>query len=284
MKRNMSDKYVEKIFIYLFLLSLLLHIGLFVLIINLPAEKPRPPESPYMVELRDLPVPPEPPKPTIRQKESVKPVPPQQKPAPEPRQVAPPQPPAQAPVMPPPERGVERPETTRPPGGGQKGPATREEPGERLVIRKKEAGPGPGPTELAKLFPSGKGMAEIEDKYRKKYGVKVGGDTLFLDQDDDLLGSFSRRFLEAVRGRWNVVGRQLVMNNDTGYGLLLVVINRAGVVEEARVVESSGNGRVDAEIIRTVKTAGYVGPLPKKWPYEKVQGYYIYSAGYEIRN
>jgi periplasmic protein TonB len=281
----MSDKYVEKIFLYLLLVSLLVHAGLIALIILLPEEKQQKPESPYMVELRDLPLPPEPPAPpVVRKKGAERPSPAKPEPSPETRTVAPPQPP-EAPLMPLPERTVKSPDTTRQPEvsrqpeTGPKAPAAKAEPEERFVIRKKETGP-----DLAKLFPSGRGMAAIEDSFRKKYGVKVGGDTLFLDQGDDILGSFSRRFLEAVRGRWQVNGRQLIMNNDTGYGLLLITINRSGMVEEVRVVESSGNGRVDAEIIRTVKTAGYVGPLPKKWPYEKVQGYYIYSAGYEIRN
>ncbi|HEY6839225.1 MAG TPA: TonB family protein [Geobacteraceae bacterium] len=272
----MSDTYIEKIFLYLLIFSLLLHAGVIALVVMLPQERKPVEQSPYMVDLRDLPVPPEPPAtkilPKTKRAEPVLPNPvPQAKPLSRPAAPT-------APLMPAPMGSTE--ETKR---GGETArkatPAERPQ-GESIVRRKKEGGQA-GP-DLAKLFPSAQRLAKIEDSYRSKYEEKTGGDKLFLDKDNDLLGSYSRRFLEAVRGRWKLVGRQLIMNNETGYGLLLITINRNGIVDDVHVVESSGNKRVDEEIIRTVRTAGYVGPLPKKWPYDKVQGYYVYSAGYEI--
>ena len=270
----MSDKYIEKLFLYLVAFSLLLHAGIIILIVLLPEEKKTVEQAPFMVDLRDLPVPPEPPArkelPPPRRAEVSPP-----KTPPASKSLSQPKAPSEA-LMPPPtslSEGAKRGE-----GEPLKKAAPHEAlPDESIVRRKKETGP-----DLAKLFPSAQRLAKIEEGYRGKYEQKLGGERLFLDNDNDLLGSYSKRFLEAVRGRWRLVGRQLLMNNETGYGLLLITINRNGVVDDVHVVESSGNRKVDEEIIRTVRTAGYVGPLPKKWPYDKVQGYYVYSAGYEI--
>ena len=51
----MSDKYIEKTFLYLLAISVLLHLAAFALFHFLPEEKKTFKPEPYMVELRDLP-------------------------------------------------------------------------------------------------------------------------------------------------------------------------------------------------------------------------------------
>ncbi|HLO26927.1 MAG TPA: TonB-dependent receptor, partial [Geobacteraceae bacterium] len=50
-----SDTHIEKNFLYLVVLSVLLHAALFALILYLPQKKEVPRQEPYMVELQDLP-------------------------------------------------------------------------------------------------------------------------------------------------------------------------------------------------------------------------------------
>src|SRR6266540_2694143 len=52
----MSDRYIEKTFLYLVAFSVFLHAALFLLIIYLPQEKKEIRQEPYMVELQDVPV------------------------------------------------------------------------------------------------------------------------------------------------------------------------------------------------------------------------------------
>jgi protein TonB len=272
----MSDRYIEKVFICLLLISLLLHAGIIALIVFFPEKPKHAVPQPYMVELRDLPLPQQPPRVTpTRPKEEA-----ERKIAPPPvKQVAPPVP---APLMPPPSATAPTPAEA---AKGVKGaePRKRTAPsqlpaGESLVRPKPEKGPG-----IVKLFPSGQSLASIEDGYRRKYEDEVGGSKVFLDENNDILGSYSRRFLEALRGNWQLVGRKMLSNTDIGYGLLLITISRDGTVTDVQVVESSGGKKVDSGIIQAVRTMSYVGPLPKNWPHDRLQGYYIYSAGYDLR-
>src|SRR5512141_3156575 len=75
----MSDRYIEKAFLYLVVLSLLLHVAVFAVIAFLPQEKVAIKQEPYMVELEDLPPPLGPPareeKPAKRQAEERRRVP-----------------------------------------------------------------------------------------------------------------------------------------------------------------------------------------------------------------
>lgn len=138
-------------------------------------------------------------------------------------------------------------------------------------------------TDLAKLFPSARSQQKIESGYRKKYGDQIGGDTLFLEDEDNIMGSYSRRFVNAANDRLGPIANQLIRDGQIGYGLMLITINKNGSVEDIKVIESSGNRIVDSAYIRILKSTVYAGPLPKKWPYDKVHGYYIYSAGYIIK-
>ena len=262
----MSDKKIEKVFPYLLVISLLIHAGFIALTILVLREKKVVPPVSYMVELRDPP----PPAP-LRSSHQL-----DHSPA-DKRAAAPEKPTPLLPVIPGPSAPVPgRDSSARVPSVKKSPPAEGTQP-EIIVRRRNDATP-----DLARLFPSAQKQARIEENYREKYAETVGGDTLFLDKDDELMGSYSRRFLEAVRSKWNVVGGQLLLGNNKGYGLVLIVINRSGVVEDVSVMETSGNKKVDDEIMQTIRTAGYVGPLPKKWPHERMKAYYIYSAGYEL--
>jgi len=117
--------------------------------------------------------------------------------------------------------------------------------------------------DLAQLMPTERTLKTLEDNFRQKYGDRVGGDTLFFDENNDLMGSFSRRFLEAVNQRWRQVASPLTSKGQLGYGLIFISISRDGSVTEAKVIESSGNKQIDEAAVLTAKTAGYIGALPK---------------------
>jgi protein TonB len=268
----MSVRLNEKKIIYLLILSLLFHAGIVVLIAYLPEKKKTPPREAYMVELRDLNLPTKRPaeesnpvqEPSTLQRSAKSPLPAGRTPRPE-LPAAVPATPSQAPARPE-EKGEVR-ETPK------RSPTPALPTGESIIRRRQEALPG-----LAKLFPTGKNLASIEDAYRKKYGESLGGNRVFLGQNSETIGSYEKRLIAAVNSNWKIVGRRMLSNGDTGYGLLLITIARDGTVEQVKVVESSGNRQVDDSVVEAVRTAGYVGPLPKKWPYDKLEGYYTYMA------
>src|ERR1035437_4517662 len=50
-----SENVVEKSFLYLLILSVLIHIGVFALVLNLPSVKPQPPKEPVFIDLQQMP-------------------------------------------------------------------------------------------------------------------------------------------------------------------------------------------------------------------------------------
>ncbi|HEY4745435.1 MAG TPA: hypothetical protein VIH45_12295, partial [Desulfuromonadaceae bacterium] len=51
----MSDRYIEKSFLWLLVVSLLLHVGVFTLLYYLPETKQPPPKEPVFVDLQNIP-------------------------------------------------------------------------------------------------------------------------------------------------------------------------------------------------------------------------------------
>ena len=51
----MADNLVEKNFLYLILLSVIIHVALFLLLLNMPQEKRAPVAEPLMVDLEGIP-------------------------------------------------------------------------------------------------------------------------------------------------------------------------------------------------------------------------------------
>lgn len=259
-KSLMSDKYIEKTFLYLVAVSVFLHAALFLLIINLPQEKKVIRQEPYMVELRDLPPSPEPPakvrkevrrlgeeKRRVARETAPKGEMERERIASVPRAPVPP-----APAKPGGEAGA-------PPRPAERGEAPLQEKRGGDFFRKKEQ----GVPDLSQLFPSAEKLAKLEEGYRKKYDREVAeGETRFLDTDDIRFGSFLRRFESAVYGVWRYPPEAARMGIE-GVVPTRITFNRNGEIEKVEILESSGSRILDDEVRRTLKQIGPIGSFPR---------------------
>jgi len=259
----MSDRYVEKTFLFLLVISLLLHIGAGTLLYYLPTKTPAPPKEPVFIDLQQVPdlKPQEQPqqKETQRHSERRVRVPRETVPRGEdaidtnlqrpPRvDMRNPQPPQQA-------RKRQEPATVP-----REAPIA---PGSSVSgLLKPKAQPGQSTTQ-AQLFPGAGRMAKLEESYRRKFENEIAeGDTRFLNSDDILFGSFLRRFENSVYGVWRYP-QEAAMRGIEGITPVRITFNRRGEIVATQLLESSGARVLDEEVFRTLKLIGPVGNLPK---------------------
>ncbi len=287
----MADSSVEKIFLYLVGLSLLLHVAVSALFYYLPDEKPPLKPEPYLVDLREMPVTPPtpPPKDEVKRisdkrqrvkrevapkgtREVERPKPP----APKPRLIAAPtRQPATATVRqdnpvakPMPQQNRPRPEPGDLPGA--------EEPPAQDFFKKERKEPS-----LAKLFPSAGKMARLEESYRKRFEADVAeGDTNFLNTDDIQFGSFLRRFESAIYGVWRYPPEAARLGVE-GVVPVRITFNRKGGVEKVELLESSHSRILDDEVIRTIHALGPIGGFPRNYTKEEFHliAFFQYTIG-----
>jgi protein TonB len=260
----MTDKNVEKTFLYLIALSVLFHIAVFGLLVLLLPEKPKPVLEPTMVDLTDLPEPPPaPPGPKPKAKRAA------EKPQRVARETAPkgsqeterlrqqseraPQP-----------RQAKAPEQSAAPSQKEQPrhlPNVSEEPitrGEGLFRPKTGAAP-----DGAAFFPSAGKMARLEENYRKKYGPEVeDGETKFLNTDDIQFGSFLRHFETAVYGVWHYP-QAAAQRGIEGVTPVKITFNRGGEIVHVTLLDTSGSQILDDEVTRSLKQLGPIGSFPK---------------------
>jgi protein TonB len=272
----MPSKKIDKNFLYLLVLSVILHLALYAIISLIPPAQGKPEQGPTMVDLTELPeladLPKPPPKAPPSKSEPKKLVPKEQRPValptvkqpPVTRQAVPqaprpsqPSQPSQAePVPTQPSAPVSR--KAEPSGPAQETglePITRGQ-----GIFKPKSG---GPIERSKLFPSAGKLARLEDSYRKKFEQEIErGDTSFLNSDDIRFGSFLRRFESAVYGVWHYPEAALARGIE-GTTPVRITFNRSGEIVNVELLESSGSGILDAEVMRTLKQLGPIGSFPK---------------------
>jgi len=267
MSYKRTDRYIEKPFLYLLALSLLLHSAMFMVIIFLPQEKKVAKEQPVMIDLQDLPPSKEAP---AREKKDVKRF------AEEKRRVAREKAPKGEMER---ERIASVPQRAAPPAAqpqqnvGQMAPAQPEKErmplseapyGENLLKPREERA-----AHLARLFPSPGHMARLEESYRKKYSQEVEeGEVKSLNTDDIRFGSFLRRFETAVYGVWSYP-QEAAMRGIEGMTPVKITFNRKGEIEQVQVLESSGSSILDNEVLRTLHNIGPVGSLPKGYTKDK---------------
>ena len=255
----MSDNSVEKTFLYLLVLSLLLHVGVGTLLYYLPEGKPPKPKEPVFIDLQQVPdlKVPEPPRQQETKRQSEQRVRVEREMAPRGRDAVdnsvPPQvqqpPPPQQPQPREPARTITR-ETPVTPGSSSSA----------LLKPKSPAAPH---TQRPQLFPSANRMASLEESYRRKFENDIAeGDTRFLNSDDILFGSFLRRFESAVYGVWRYP-QEAAMKGIEGITPVRITFNRRGEITGARLLESSGAKVLDDEVFRTLKLIGPVGGFPK---------------------
>jgi len=260
----MSDKLVEKNFLYLIILSVIMHAVLFELLMKMPQEKAASLSEPLMVDLDGIPTlaPPPPPSPPVKrhaeERQRVeKEVSPKGSDV---REKA-------APVQ----NQLQRPSTVT---KGQQGDpralsvpspdATGRDrtPRDELFRKKGQQAP-----ETVNLYPGASRLAKIEESYRKKFGPEVAeGDTRFLNTDDIQFGSFLRRFENSVYGVWRYPAEAAKMGIE-GITPVKITFNRRGEIVGREILQSSGSRILDAEVLRTLDMVGPVGGFPKG--YEK---------------
>jgi len=259
----MSENLVEKKFLYLLLISLLFHAALFVLLLNLPAEKKPAMSEPFMVDLEDIPALP-PPKapasPVQRHSEERQRVT---------KEVAPrgdaiKEKPANLPQL----QGTPPPAAeTKSSGRDQPVPAqplSETLPRDELFRKKGSV----QPPDMAALYPGASKLARLEESYRKKYGPEVAeGDTRFLNTDDIQFGSFLRRFETAVYGVWRYPPEAAKLGVE-GITPVKITFNRRGEIVAMEILQSSGSKILDNEVLRTLKLIGPVGSFPKGYDRE----------------
>lgn len=271
----MSDRYVEKSFLYLVALSLLLHAGLFALIILFPQAKPVLRQEPIMVDLEDIPDLRQTPAPADPGREA-------RRHAEQPRRVTRETAPKgegerdRVAALPPDARSMpQRPSAPsqsvpQPYRGEEAGPST--ESGRTGEIPAKEAPRSggilkprspEGAPDLAQLMPSAQRLAKIEESYRKKYRDDVAeGDTKFLDTDDIQFGSFLRRFENAIYGVWRYPQEAARLGIE-GVTPVKITFNSSGAIVKYEILQSSGSRILDDEVLRTLRLVGPVGPFPR---------------------
>jgi protein TonB len=259
----MSENSVEKNFLYLLLISLLLHAAVFVLLLNLPAEKKPAMSEPLMVDLEGVPaLPPskEPSPPVQRHAEARQRVE---------REIAPKGDAIIENPAPLPQPQGAPPAAAKPKSAGRSQP-TPEQPllstlPRDELFRKKGGAQSP---DIAALYPGAAKMARLEENYRKKYGAEVAdGETRFLNTDDIQFGSFLRRFETAVYGVWRYPAEAAKLGIE-GITPVKITFNRQGEVIGMELLQSSGSKILDNEVLRTLKMIGPVGSFPKGYDKE----------------
>lgn len=269
-----NDKYIEKSFLYLFLVSLVLHLVVVIIVFSSGGRiKKGHPNEPLYVDMVDVPdvKPPQgpdsgkarhqaekkqrvaketAPKGENPQERLVRPVPPR-----------PPAPVAPFPPMPPGEvAGPSRPQ--EPQQQSKPGDFTVKQPSQPADSILTKPGRKDVP-DVAKLFPNASKLARIEENYRKKYGAEVAdGGTRFLNTDDILFGSFLRRFETAVYGVWQYPAEAVKLGLE-GVTPVKITFDRKGRVVGIEILSSSGSKMLDQEVIRALQQIGPMGALPK---------------------
>lgn len=271
----MSDKYIEKAFLYFLVLSLLLHGAFLAVLYVLPEHKREVKQETYMVELSDLP--------ELQQASPAKE--PVTRFAEKKRRV-------DKELAPRGERerdriaSVPRRETRREPARPRQeekrqAKTAREESVPRIapddaaakgeLKQEVQEGRQQGGTvpELSKLFPSAGRMARLEESYRKKYDTEVEeGETRFLNTDDIQFGSFLRRFETAVYGVWRYPDAA-ARAGIQGVTPVKITFNRKGDIENIQLLQSSGSRILDSEVFRALQSLGPLGGFPKAYPKEQ---------------
>ena len=267
----MSDRFIEKSFLYLLCVSIILHMGLFAGLYYFPQEQQKPPKEPVFIDLQEIPPLKQPPEPrqqeTKRRSEQQVRVP---------RETAPrgdaaqdlqksrkPQAPQQEQPASPAARQAQQAPQTVPqqqqiaPGSSVAG-----------LLKPKDQTARQSPT-VAQLFPGASGLAKLEASYRRKFEKDIAeGDTRFLNSDDIVFGSFLRRFEGAVYGVWRYP-QEAALRGIEGVTPVRITFNRRGEVTNIQQLESSGARILDEEVFRTLRAIGPVGGFPKGYDKEE---------------
>lgn len=259
-----SDNVVEKSFLYLLILSLLIHLGVFALMLYLPKEKTPPPKEPVFIDLQQMPDmnPRTRPRQQEVRRQSERKVRVERETAPRGFDVR--------------DRGTRPPRpTSRIQPSGKQPAVTSTSPtqsvqresqvpeGSSISSLLKQQSPAARPQSKPQLYPGSVNMARLEDSYRRKFEKNIAeGDTKFLDSDDIQFGSFLRRFENSVYGVWRYP-QEAAQKGIEGITPVKITFNRRGEIVHVQLLESSGAKVLDDEVFRTLKLLGPVGGFPR---------------------
>jgi periplasmic protein TonB len=257
----MSDRYIEKAFIYLFIISVALHIGVFALIYYLPHGQQPPPKEPVFLDLQQMPEPK--PQAAPRQQETKRFSDQRRR---VPRETAPRGNAARDSFgpMPRPQEAQRQGPSSRP---SPTAPSKRQEspvaPGSSVSSLLRPKSQGLPQTAQPQLFPDAQRLAKLEEGYRRKFENDVAeGDTRFLNSDDIQFGSFLRHFETAVYGVWRYP-QEAALKGIEGITPVRITFNRRGEIVKVELLESSGARILDDEVMRTLRAIGPVGAFPR---------------------
>ena len=262
----MSDRYIEKVFIYLLVISAALHIGVFALIYYLPHEQQPPPKEPVFIDVQQV-TEPKPQRPTQQEVKRFS----DQRTRVE-RETAPrgnaardsfgPLP--QAAAKPRPQQSERQAPSAMPsqpvPSKRQESPLT---PGSSVASLLRPKSQSVPQIAQPQLFPGAQRLAKLEEGYRRKFEKDLAeGDTRFLNSDDIQFGSFLRHFETAVYGVWRYP-QEAAQKGIEGITPVRITFNRRGEISKVELLESSGARILDDEVMRTLRAIGPVGAFPR---------------------
>jgi protein TonB len=259
----MSDRYIEKNFIYLIIVSLLLHMLALAVLYYFPQSRQEPPKEPVFLDLQQMPelkTPALPRQEETRQRSDERPRVPRETAlrgdaVQESRQsIAPSKPqreqraaPAVKPSLPQ-QADLKQPQIAS--GSSALGLLKPKAQGSRQALQ-------------PQFFPGADRMAKLEEGYRRKFENEISeGDTHFLNSNDIVFGSFLRRFEGAVYGVWRYP-QEAAMRGIEGITPVRITFNRQGEITNIQQLESSGARILDEEVVRTLRAIGPVGGFPK---------------------
>jgi periplasmic protein TonB len=267
-----SDQYVEKTFLYLLLISIVLHVAVFVTLYLWPKEQQQQILEPTFIDLQDMPELKTPP--TPQQDQKARPSDQRRRVVKEtaPRQVTPgvPTPPRTAPT-----RQSARVKPSAAPGRpGPAGPLAKpSEAGSSVneLLRRKPqqqvgTGGGGGTKPQPNLAPSASRMAKLEESYRRRFADDIddGSTRIGLNTNDIQFGSFLKRFETAVYGVWRYP-QEAALKGIEGVTPVKITFNRNGEIKKVQLLESSGSRVLDDEVFRTLRLLGPMGNFPKNY-------------------
>jgi protein TonB len=259
----MSDRFIEKSFLVLLLISFLLHVGAGVLLYYYPEARQQPPREPVFIDLQQVPdlKQPEQPRQQETKRQSERRVRVRRETAP--RRFDAVNAPAPQTARPaersprPSQQSRQRPDSAK---DLRETPIT---PGSSVSSLLKPKTPATSPMTATQLFPGAGRLAKLEESYRQKFEKDVAeGDTRFLNSDDILFGSFLRRFENSVYGVWRYP-QEAAMKGVEGITPVRITFNRRGEIIGTQLLESSGARILDEEVFRTLKLVGPIGGFPK---------------------
>lgn len=124
--------------------------------------------------------------------------------------------------------------------------------------------------------------AEQVREWQQKLREEVErGEAIWLDTEKDLLVSFFKRFRDGIYLVWHYPQAAVDRGQD-GTCLLKITINRAGIVEEVKLINSSGSTLLDDAAITAVHSASrYYGYLPTSYQQETLTifAFFQYQLG-----